>query len=125
MAPGAAPYVLLYDGECRICALLARWVKRLDRGGHIRIRPIQEAPELLSGIPPTKVLDAMHVGRPDGGVASGGDALPALAAGLGSAPELERLLRASPGAMRASRRSYELLVHVRGRLICRPSSAPS
>ncbi len=125
MAPGAAPYVLLYDGECRICALLARWVKRLDWGGRIRIRPIQEAPELLPGIPPTEVLDAMHVVLPGGGVASGGDGLPALAAGLWSAPGLEHLLRASPGAMRVSRRCYELLAYVRGRLICRPSSAPS
>jgi predicted DCC family thiol-disulfide oxidoreductase YuxK len=36
--------VLLFDGECGLCAACVRWMIRRDRAAHLRFAPLQGAP---------------------------------------------------------------------------------
>ncbi len=125
MADRTAPHVLLYDGECVICSWMARWVRRMDWRGRVTVRPRQDSDALLGDPRALPPFEAMLLIDPDGTIASGGDALPALAASLWSGPELARLLRASPAAVSAMKRLYSVLVELRGRLTCHVSSGSS
>lgn len=118
----AEEYVLLYDGDCRLCSASARWVSAVDVHGRIRIRPIQASRELLPGSG-DDILDAMHVVAPDGRVWTGGEAVPAILAALSGARAIEPLLRASPAATSAMHVLYSLMVELRGHLTCRYDAA--
>ncbi|HEY7588428.1 MAG TPA: DCC1-like thiol-disulfide oxidoreductase family protein [Thermoplasmata archaeon] len=116
----AAEYVLLYDGECRVCTALARGVKSLDMRRRIQTRSLQEAQGLLpTGLGP-RFLESMHVVTPEGRLATGPAAIPAMLAGLAGAPYLEFLLNRSRGVRRVTQRLYDALGEVRGHLTCRP-----
>ena len=113
-----APYLLLYDGECRICAAFARAVRAMDLRRRIRIRPIQDARDLLSALPSDSILDAAHAVAPDGRVTTGADALPTLLGALLGTPRVERWARSSRAFMRVLSRVYGILVELRGHLTC-------
>lgn len=125
MRKESATCAVLYDGDCRICASFARWVKALDVRGRIRIRPIQDSRELLRDIPGDEILDAMHAVTPDGRVFTGGDALPAILAALFSGPALETRMKKSTATMATMRRLYAILAEFRGHLTCRYDAPPS
>lgn len=123
MAPG--PYWYLYDGDCRICTVSARWAKALDRRGRVRIRPIQASRDLLGSMPADEILDAMHVVSPDGSVSTGGDSIPVLLESLLGGPPLAELLRSSRAVVRASRWAYGVITGLRGHLVCRFDASPT
>lgn len=120
-----APYLLLYDGDCRICTAFARGVRTVDVRRRIRIRPIQESRHLLSAIPGDSILDAAHAVAPDGRVTTGADALPTLLSALLGVPRVERRVRASRASMRLLSRFYAILVQLRGHLSCGFAAAAS
>lgn len=120
------PYLVLYDGDCRICTASARFVAFIDIHRRIHARAIQDSGELLGGIPENLRLDAAHAVAPDGHVTTGADAMPTLVGALLGTPEAEGCLRSSPASMRMLSRLYALLVRFRGQLTCglvSPSSA--
>jgi len=125
----AAPsYALLFDGDCRVCRAFARATEAIDVRGRVRTRSLQESSDLLGAPLGDEILDAMRVVGPDGRVASGGNALPVLIEGLWGGPPLADLLGRSRLAGAAFRTLYEVLVELRGHLICRvgpASAAPS
>ncbi len=114
----AAPYLLLYDGDCRTCSAFAHGLRLLDLHRRIRIRPIQGSGGLLRSLPPDEILGAAHAVSPDGRVTTGADAVPTLAGALLAAPGVEARLRASRTSMRLISRIYAFLVEFRGRLTC-------
>lgn len=120
-----APFLLLYDGTCRICSAFARAVAILDAGRSIRARSIQISAHLLEGMSEEEALAAAHLVAPDGRVRTGPDVLPALLGALVARPRLEDRLNASPLAKAASDRTYGLLVAVRGRLNCASGASSS
>lgn len=120
----ARPSVLLYDGGCRICSAAARLVRALSRRARLEVRPIQGSEDLLASLPAGERLGALRFVREDGRVASGGDALPALAAAVAGAPQVETLILRPPGAVSAVHRAYDALVRVRSRLTCGISPSP-
>lgn len=113
-------YWLLYDGDCRICTAVARWVKALDFRRRIRGRPIQRSRDLLEGLPDDEILEAMHLVSVSGEVMTGGESLPILLGALSGGPPLAAFLRASPMCRATFNGLYALLVEFRGRLVCRP-----
>jgi len=120
MGDAQGTYLLLYDGECRICTTLARWLKALDVRGRIRIRAIQESQGLLGSLTLEEALGAMHAVAPDGRVVTGGPGLLAILSALLGGPALEALLSASPPVRSGMARLYGLLTALRARLTCRP-----
>lgn len=124
MSLATNPSVLLYDRDCGLCTAAARVVQFLDRRSRLRIRTLQESADLLTSVPPAEILDVARFVAQDGRLLSGADVLPAVAASLTGAPELEMLLQASPTTRSAMHRAYATFVKLRGSLICRvvPSS---
>lgn len=62
------PYVLIYDGECRICLRSIRWIQERERAGRIRTLPYQD-PEVAreySWISRDELEGAMQLISPDG-----------------------------------------------------------
>ncbi len=114
----AGVYLLLYDGDCRICTAVARGVERLDVHGNIHAQPIQDSAQLLAAVPPEEMLGAAHAIAPDGRVTSGAEVVPTLAGALLAAPGVEARLRSSRASMRLISRLYGFLVEFRGRLTC-------
>lgn len=128
MGTAAPSYALLFDGDCRVCRAFARAAEAIDVRGRVRARSLQESSDLLGSLAGDEILDAMRVVAPDGRVASGGDALPVLIEGLWGGPPLADLLGRSRLAGAGFRTLYEVLVELRGHLICRVgpvSGAPS
>ncbi len=120
------PYLLLYDGDCRICSAFAHGLRFVDVHRKVRVQTIQSAGALLAGLPPDGLLDAAHAVSPDGRVTTGPDAMPMLAGALLANSGVEARLRSSDPAMRFLSSVYRILVDLRGRLTCRvpaPSSA--
>jgi len=123
--PGAA-YWILYDGECRICAAIARWARAIDVRRRIRIRPIQDAADLLGPMASASALTAYHVVAPDGLVTTGGDAVPTMIEAFPAGSGLARFLRESPALMASVRRAYRFATRFRDVLLCRvPAAAGS
>ena len=98
---------VVYDGECGVCAGLARRFRRMLERRGFALAPIQ-SPWMSSrlrfsyGIPLEKLLDEMRVLTADGRALGGADAVLFLAgriwwarplAALGSSPPLRALLR--------------------------------
>lgn len=119
-----ATYWLLYDGECRICAAVARWAKALDLRHRMRIRPIQESDDLLAGLPAGRALSAYHVVAPDGRVTTGGEAVPTMIEAFPMGSGFARLLRGSAALMAFVRRAYRFSTALRDVLICRVDASP-
>lgn len=113
------PTWLFYDGDCRICAALARWVDVLDVRDAIVVRPLQQAGGLLAGVPGDEILDAMRAVSRTGQVREGGEGLLLLVAAFLDGEALETILFRSPSVLRVARRIYALLVEFRGHLVCR------
>lgn len=112
------PYLVLYDGDCRVCTASARFLAFIDIHRKIRARPIQESGEFLREIPEDARLDAAHAIAPDGHVTTGADAMPTLVGALLGTPAAEGWLRSSPSVMRMLAQFYALLVRFRGQLTC-------
>jgi len=121
-----AAYRLLYDGTCRICTHVARWVGRIDVRARILVEPIQESRDVVRGIPDKVLVSAYHMVSPDGRVTSGGDAVPVLLQALPLGGGLGRLVADSASLMRVAHRGYDLAARFRGALMCvAPASTPS
>lgn len=121
-----SPYLLLYDGDCRVCTAFARCLAFIDIHRSLRARPIQESRSFLQGMSEDTMFDAAHAVAPDGRVTTGADAMPTLAGALLGTPNAEAWLRGSPATMRTLTRGYAILVRLRGQLTCgiaAPSSA--
>lgn len=116
--------MLLYDRDCGICSAVSRWIHMVDVRGRIRFESIQAGRALLKGIPEDRMLDAWHIVTPDGQVATGGDAVPALVGAFPMGAGLGRLLRESSVLMRQIHRLYAFLTRFRDRLVCRLDAAP-
>jgi predicted DCC family thiol-disulfide oxidoreductase YuxK len=119
--PGAGPAVwtLLYDGDCTFCrrcvAALAAW----DRRRRLRFVPFQDAVVLaaLPGIPRAALEQAMHLVSPDGTLAAGAAAAPAILRLLPGGRVLTRLF-AVPGVPRVAAQLYTAVARNRHRLGC-------
>ncbi|MGQ0797501.1 MAG: DCC1-like thiol-disulfide oxidoreductase family protein [Methanobacteriota archaeon] len=118
-----AEYRLLYDGTCRICTHVARWVSWLDVRGPVRVQPIQGSRDLVRGIPDAILASAYHIVDPDGRVTSGGDAVPVLLEALPLGRGLGGLVAGSPSLMRFARSAYAIAVRFRGALTCAAPAA--
>ncbi len=120
--PSGHVYLLLYDGDCRVCTALARGLAFLDVRRRLRARPIQESRGVLRSIPEAAVLDAAHAVAPDGRVTTGADAVPTVVGALLGAPRVESWLRSSRSSMALLTALYAFLVDLRGRLTCGAAS---
>lgn len=115
----AREYVLLFDGDCRICSALPRWIHALDLARRIRVEPIDASNDLLSAIPREQLFDAFHMVAPDGRVTTGGDAVPTLIEAFPIGMGFARLLRGSRPLMDRVHGFYGFLTRFRDRLVCR------
>ncbi len=123
--PSDGAYILLFDGDCRICRAFARAIHHLDVRRSLSVRPIQESRGLLGALPVDRHLKAAHVVAPDGRVSSGGEAMAALVAGLVAGPRFEERIRRSMACSQALGRAYAVLARLREQLSCAvvPASA--
>ena len=109
---------LIYDGECEFCL---RWVDRLkrwDRKGVVRLKPLQDpGAESLSGVGRADLEHAMHLVLPDGRAFAGAGAVREL---LSYVPGgwLGRLIMAVPGVFPMAERCYAWVARRRYRLAC-------
>ena len=73
---------VLFDRDCAFCRWCVGWVLRLDRRCRLRTVALQAdlATELLPGLSPEQRMGSWHLVGAEGGVLSGGAALPPLAA---------------------------------------------
>ena len=112
-------HVLIYDGDCAMCA---RWMVRVrdwDRAGRIETLPLQspEVAERFPGISPDALLEAMHFVEPGGRVSRGAEAAERILAvlplgwGIGWVFHL-------PFARRVADRVYRWVAGNRSRLGC-------
>ena len=69
--------VLLYDGGCRFCRLMARGIEALDRRSLFGYLPFDDdlAQDLLAPMPEEEREHSIQLVFPDGEIASAGDAL--------------------------------------------------
>ena len=118
-------FVLLYDGDCRVCSAFARTVTWLSGRRSIQRRTIQTAHGLLAGMPEEAALASAHMVSPDGRIRTGPDVLPAIVGALLGRPRLEDQVNASPWARSAADRTYRLLVALRGSLSCASGASSS
>ena len=89
LPPPSLP-VLLYNDECAVCRMIARWVersgKRAARGPQVLERPIGDDPAALRLLNPAlDIWDAygtIHLIMPDGSMKLGGEAVAEVLRGL-------------------------------------------
>ena len=112
------PFLLLYDGDCRICTAFARAVTHVAPGNAVRARPIQASRALLAGMSEAEALGSAHLVAPDGSLRHGPDVLPALLGTVLARPSLEARVNASAHGRAATERIYAVLVSLRGNLNC-------
>lgn len=120
-----AAYWLLYDGTCRICTHVARWVSRVNVRRRVRVQPIQDSRDLLRGVPDAVLMSAYHIVDPEGRVTSGGDAVPVLLETLPLGRGLGRLVAGSPSLVGFAHRTYAIAVRFRAALTCVASASVS
>ena len=113
------PYVLLFDRDCGICSALSEWIRIADFRRRIEIRTIQSSLALLHDIPEGRALDAFHMVAPEGGVTTGGDAVPTLIEAFPVGAGLGRIVRGSNVLMGGVHALYRFLTRFRDRLVCR------
>jgi predicted DCC family thiol-disulfide oxidoreductase YuxK len=118
----AEPLVVLYDRDCGFCAWTAAWLRRADRGGRLRLVPLQDATDVprLAAIARTFDLRcALHAVDERGVVHAGGDAMLEVLERLPGGP-LIAAWRRLPGAAWLAGRTYALAADRRedlGRLV--------
>lgn len=67
---------VLYDGDCRLCATMARRFRRLLEGRHLELLPLQTPwVKARLGLPERQLLSEMRLLRPDGKYFGGADAV--------------------------------------------------
>jgi predicted DCC family thiol-disulfide oxidoreductase YuxK len=67
---------VLYDGDCRLCADMARRFRRLLEGRHLDLLPLQTPwVKARLGLPEKQLLSEMRLLRPDGKYFGGADAV--------------------------------------------------
>jgi predicted DCC family thiol-disulfide oxidoreductase YuxK len=76
--------LVLYDADCGICTRSASILRRLDRGRHLRLVPLQRPPSLPDLPSEAELAEAMHVRDPSGRWFRGGEAVIRIAAALPS-----------------------------------------
>jgi predicted DCC family thiol-disulfide oxidoreductase YuxK len=102
------PYMLLYDGDCRICTAQARLLLRYDSEQRIALLPLA-SPVAQARYPQIRPEDAqrwMHIVGPDGRIWRGADAVRLTLLLLPLGRVLGALLYL-PGAMRLARPLYD------------------
>jgi predicted DCC family thiol-disulfide oxidoreductase YuxK len=88
---GVRKAVLIYDGDCPVCAETVRWIRENERKDSFEMLPCQSG-EVRTRFPliePAACMRAMQLILPDGEILSGEKALPEI---------LKRLKRYSPAA---------------------------
>jgi predicted DCC family thiol-disulfide oxidoreductase YuxK len=88
---GVRKAVLIYDGDCPVCAETVRWIRENERKDSFEMLPCQsgEVRKRFPLIEPAACMRAMQLILPDGKILSGEKALPEI---------LKRLKRYSPAA---------------------------
>ncbi|MDH4231545.1 MAG: DUF393 domain-containing protein [Nitrospirota bacterium] len=83
--------VLIYDGDCPVCAKTVEWIRENERKDAFEMLPCQsgEVRKRFPSIEPAACIQAMQLILPDGRILSGERALPEV---------LKRLKRYSPSA---------------------------
>jgi predicted DCC family thiol-disulfide oxidoreductase YuxK len=77
MAAELAELTVLFDGDCELCAGLARRLRRWDRAHRLELLPLR-APEVATRFPQlrrTELERELHAVEPDGTVHAGVEAL--------------------------------------------------
>ncbi|RPI37090.1 MAG: DUF393 domain-containing protein [Nitrospiraceae bacterium] len=99
---GARKAVLIYDGDCPVCAETVRWIRENERKDSFEMLPCQslEVRKRFPLIEPAACMRAMQLILPDGKILSGEKALPEI---------LKRLKRYSPAAALFSLPGSEIL----------------
>ncbi len=116
---GIVDAYLVYDGDCRLCALAKDLVKALDVRG--RILPValqdQESARLLSAMDEARRGRSFHFVR-NGVVSSRGDGVIGILGLLPMGAGIPGLAAEVPVVRRAGERAYALLHGIRDRLHC-------
>ncbi len=88
---GSRKAVLIYDGDCPVCAETVRWIRDNERKDSFEMLPCQsgEVSKRFPSVEPAACMQAMQLILPDGKILSGEKALPEI---------LKRLKRYSPAA---------------------------
>jgi predicted DCC family thiol-disulfide oxidoreductase YuxK len=120
---GAAPAVLIYDGDCSMCRASALWLMRRALAGgadELEILPCRSPVrrQRYPAIADETCMQAMQLVLPDGRVLAGADAAPEI---LRRIPRWRWVagLFALPAARPVSRRAYGWIARNRMRLGCR------
>jgi predicted DCC family thiol-disulfide oxidoreductase YuxK len=95
MTESVHPYLVFYDGHCRLCADSVRTLRQMDPSHEMQFVNVQEPGALFPypKIDPIAALGQMHVITPDGDVAAGFDAILALMPAFPSLRTFHPLLR--------------------------------
>ncbi len=113
---------VLYDRDCGFCVWAARWIRRADRHGRLRIVALQDAPldPRLAPIAEGRDLRcALHAVDEQGAVHAGGDAVLAIQERLPGGA-LITAWRRLPGTAELAERAYRIAARNRdhlGRLV--------
>jgi predicted DCC family thiol-disulfide oxidoreductase YuxK len=117
MTPAAAPYLVFYDGLCRICRRSRSIVERLRPSAPVRFVDVNDPAQMarFPHLPEVHVRGQMYVVDPAGHVAGGYDALVSLSTILPALSPLTWFLRLPP--LRAlGHRAYRWIADNRYRL---------
>ncbi len=118
-AAAAPPLRVLYDENCPFCRWTAERLRRWDRDKRLRLIPydrVKEHPRLASAVVGERLGADVHVVDRAGRMATGGEAILAVAALLPRGEPVVRLVRAVPPARAAVDLGATLLNRWRGPL---------
>ncbi|HYO42108.1 MAG TPA: DUF393 domain-containing protein [Candidatus Limnocylindrales bacterium] len=74
----APPLIVLFDGDCGLCAASARWIERRVDAVRLEARPLGAAttdPRVGDAVRGLDLASSLHVVRPDGSVRTGAAAV--------------------------------------------------
>lgn len=113
----AARHTLLYDGDCPLCRVQMRRVRRLDWGRRFVLLPLQDeaAAALVPGLSREVLADALHCVTADGRVFRGAECVRFVALRLPLVAPLGLLLWL-PGALLLAKLIYRRVSRNRHRL---------
>jgi predicted DCC family thiol-disulfide oxidoreductase YuxK len=132
----SAKAVLLFNGECAVCRLIARWVEKSamrEAGGpSIIIRPIGDDPQVLRTLnPDLDIWDAyanIHILMPDGSMRINGEAVAETLRSLPNTRWLARIFKVSVFGLRPFQSllnfAYTILSDIRPLLGCESCGIP-
>lgn len=118
-AEAAPPLRVLYDEDCPFCRWTAERLRRWDRGHRLRLIPydrVKQDPPLAETVRGERLGAEVHVVDGHDRVATGGEAILAVAALLPGGDPVVRLVRAIPLARAAVSVGARLLDRWRGPL---------